>query len=257
MVMTWRALLLLTVLAPSIRAGEHSTPVRTLYETRLALFGSAPEQLRLDTIPSPQTLLISQPARKSVGMAILYSLILPGMGELYAENFSTGRYFLAAEGALWLTYAGFGIYGNSVRDDARSFAVVHAGVNLAGKNDQFFVDIGNFISIDEYNQKKLRDRDPDKVYNPALGYAWQWDSDASRSAFRDRRVTSETAYNNMRFVVAAILINHVASAINAARAAISHNNALANTLGELRVSADVLGGIAHPHGIMITVAKGF
>jgi hypothetical protein len=257
MAMTWRALLLLMVIAPPVRAGEHSAPARTLYETRLALFGSAAEQLRFDTTSSSQTIAIIQPAKKSVGMAVLYSLILPGMGELYAGNFGTGRYFLAAEGALWLTYAGFGIYGNSVRDDARSFAAVHAGVNLAGKNDQYFVDIGNFISIDEYNQKKLRDRDPGKLYDPALGYAWQWDSDASRSAFRDRRVISETAYNNMRFVVAAILINHVASAINAARAAISHNNALANSLGELRVSADVLGGIAHPHGMMITVAKDF
>jgi len=257
MVTTSRALILLMLLAPCLHAGEKAGPYRSTYQTQLALFGPSAGLLRPDTIPFQQTLSVDPGAKKSVGLAVLYSLLLPGMGELYAGNFNTGRYFLGAEGALWLTYAGFGIYGNGVRDDARSFAVVHAGVNTAGKDDQYYVDIGNFISIDEYNQKKLRDRSLDKVYDPALGYSWQWDSDASRAAFREQRITSETAYNNMRFVVAAILINHVASAINAARATISYNNALAQPLGDLRFSAGVLGGLAHPHGIMLTVAKDF
>lgn len=257
MVTAWRALFLLVVLVSSLRAGEHPGSSRSKYETQLALFGSSAEVARFDTILAPQTLSFEQPTKKSVGLAALYSLLLPGMGEMYVGNFSTGRYFLAAEGALWLTFAGFGVYGNSVRDDARSYAVVHAGITVAGKDDQFFVDVGNFLSVDEYNQKKLRDRALDKVYDPALGFAWQWDSDASRATFRDRRITAENAYNNMRFVIAVILINHVASAINAARAAISYNNALTSPLGDLGIRADLLGDLSHPHGIKVTVTKGF
>ena len=195
--------------------------------------------------------------KKKVGLAAIYSLILPGMGELYAKGFSSGRYFLVAEGVCWLTYFSFDIYGNSLRDDARTYAVAHAGVNPAGKSDQFYVDVGNFLTTADYNDKKLRDRDPSLVYNASVGYAWRWDSDVDRLAFRDQRVSSENWYNNKKFVAAAILINHVASAINAARAAIAYNKGVDDALGDLRFGASVMGGFGNPHGVMLTIEKGF
>jgi hypothetical protein len=196
-------------------------------------------------------------SRKATGLAAVYSLVIPGMGELYAGDFSSGKYFLMSEGLLWLTYAAFEIYGNSVREDARLYAVSYAGVNPAGKNDQFYVDVGNFLNVADYNDKKLRDRTPSLVYDPSAGYAWQWGSDAQRQTFRDLRVHSENMFNNKKFVGAAILINHVASAINAARAAIAHNAAVNDLLGDLRFSASVIGDQAAPGGIMITVSRGF
>ena len=195
--------------------------------------------------------------KKTVGLAAIYSLILPGMGELYANGFSSGRYFLAAEGICWLTYFSFDTYGNALRDDARSYAVSHAGVNPAGKSDQFYVDVGNFLTTTDYNDKKLRDRDPSLVYDANAGYAWRWESDASRLTFRDQRVASENWYNNKKFVAAAILINHVASAINAARAAIAYNKGVDDALGDLRFGASVMGGFGNPHGVMLTIEKGF
>ena len=195
--------------------------------------------------------------RKAPALAAIYSLVLPGMGELYAGDFSSGKYFLMSEGLLWLTYAAFEIYGNSVRDDARLYAVSNAGVSPAGKNDQFYVDVGNFLNVADYNDKKLRDRTPSLVYDPAAGYGWTWGSNDQRVTFRDLRVRSENMYNNQKFVGAAILINHVASAINAARAAISHNADVKALLGDLHFGASVLGDPAAPHGIMITVSRGF
>ena len=83
--------------------------------------------------------------KKSVGLAAFYSLLIPGMGELYTGAFgSSGKYFLAAEGVLWLTWGAFDVYGNSLRNDSRAYAVSHAGADVTGKNDQFFVDLGNF-----------------------------------------------------------------------------------------------------------------
>jgi hypothetical protein len=195
--------------------------------------------------------------RKSVGLAAIYSLLLPGMGELYTDGFSSGKYFLIAEGALWLTYAGFSIYGDALRDDSRAFAVAHAEVALSGKDDQFFVDIGNFMTIDDYNDKKLRDRDLEKVYDPAQGYAWRWDSDLSRSTFREQRVASDNVYNNRKFVLAAVLLNHVASAINAARTAIVRNADENAQQSSLQFGAQVLGGPGNVHGVALTLQKTF
>ena len=34
--------------------------------------------------------------KKNLGLAILYSLLLPGMGELYTDAYSSGKYFTIA-----------------------------------------------------------------------------------------------------------------------------------------------------------------
>lgn len=200
---------------------------------------------------------VSSARRKSTGLAAIYSLLLPGMGELYAENFESGKYFIIAEGTLWLTYAAFEVYGNQLQDDSRSFAQAHAGVSPSNKADQYFIDIGNFLDIHEYNEKKLRDREPEKLYDATSHYAWRWDSDLSRATYRDQRIASENMYNNRKFVVAAILVNHVASAINAVRATIIHNKAVSDAIGQLDIRADVMGGWLNPHGVILTVTKTF
>ncbi len=237
-------------------AQERREPFNSSYAERLLLFQGVRAVNSADSIPSSLLPSGSRNDRKSVGLAALYSLFVPGMGELYASGFSSGKYFLAAEGALWLTYATFQIHGDGLRDDAHAYSASRAGVNATGKDDQFYIDIGNFMNTADYNAKKLRDREPDKTYDPALGYAWQWESDAARVTFRDQRIASENAYNNRKFVGLAILVNHVASAINAARAAIAHNSELDNPLGDLQIGANVMGGPGNPHGIMLTLVKG-
>lgn len=197
------------------------------------------------------------PSKKAVGLAALYSLLLPGMGELYAEGFSSGKYFLMAEGGLWITYALFEMHGNDLRDGARAFATARAGVNTDAKDDQYFVDIGNFLSMDDYNDKRLRDREPERLYTLEAGQYWRWDSEDSRLTYRDQRIASDRSYNNRKFVGAAILINHVVSAINAARAAIAYNNSLEQSLGSLELSSRVLGNPGQEHGVLITLSKSF
>lgn len=200
---------------------------------------------------------VSHGGKKSPALAVLYSLVVPGLGEYYAGNFTTGRYFLGAEGLLWLAYGGFTIHAASLRDNGRSYAAIHSGAQIAGKNDQFFVNIGNFMTTAEYNAKKMRDREPDLVYDESAGYAWSWDSDANRMTFRDMRVRSDNAYNNRKFIVAAVLVNHLASAINAARAVIVQNKALAAVLGDVSIQSTLTGSVGNPDGVCITLSRSF
>jgi hypothetical protein len=220
------------------------------FEIGLDLFGS----------PSPDSILSSAPpadTRRSPGLAAAASLLLPGMGEWYAGEPGGGKYFVIAEGALWLTYLAFELYGNALRDDARSFAVARAGVNPAGKDDQFYVDVGNFLDVREYNEKQLRDREPDRLYDAAGGFAWSWSTDGDRAMFRDQRLSAETMFNNRKFVAAAIVINHLASAINAARLVISRNAAIEEALGEYRMETRILGGPMSAHGVLLTLTRTF
>jgi hypothetical protein len=244
-------ILLASVSLPCFGQVNHVYPL-SRQEIQRQLIGEHDASVLTSGIPDDN----SGGGRKTTGLAAIYSLIVPGMGELYSGNFESGKYFLMAEGVLWLTYASFEISGNQLRDDSRAFATAHAGISPDGKPDQYFVDIGNFLNIDEYSEKKLRDREPEKLYR-AGGYAWQWDSDYSRATYRNQRIASENMYNNRKFVVAAILINHLGSAINAVRGSILHNKALNDGMGQLDLHADVIGGLSNPQGIMLTLSRPF
>jgi hypothetical protein len=202
-----------------------------------------------------QTGLQPEEEKKSVPQAVMYSLVLPGMGELYAGEYGIGKYFTIAEGALWATLLGFDRYGTWLQDDSRSFAAQHAGITTAGKSDQYFMDVGNFNSVVDYNEQMLRDRDPHKLYDEQ-SFRWFWDSPANRQIYRDRRVSSDQMFNDTRFVAAAIAVNHIVSAINAARLVIAHNKSLESS-SSIDIRATVIGGFEHPNGIMISFVKSF
>jgi TM2 domain-containing membrane protein YozV len=222
-------------------------------ESRRDLFSSF-----TSTIPSSQDVDLTgvSSGKKNVAIASLYSLLLPGMGELYAGDYGTGKYFTVAEGLLWITLGSIHLHANSMQDDARRFAAQHAATSFDGKDDQYFIDISNFNNVYDFNEQALRDRDPQDVYDPRSAYYWQWDSDANRETFRGQRISSDNMFNNTRFVAAAIAVNHVVSAINAARVAISHNKRLEEA-GLLDIRAKLLGSVTNPDGIMISFSKTF
>ena len=195
--------------------------------------------------------------KKSGFTAVLYSLLLPGMGELYADGFNQGQYSLIAEGGLWLTYFSFQQYGSWLQTDARNFAATHAGATTNGKQDQFFVDLGNFNDTYDYNDKKLRDRDILKVYDVNGGYFWRWDSDQNRREYRSMRVSSEKVLNNSQFVVASIVVNHLISAINAARLTRQYNQRLNDNLGSWWLESSIINDGLKPDGLALRIVHRF
>ncbi len=197
--------------------------------------------------------------RKSIFRAVIYSLILPGAGEYYAEGYSRGKYFTIAEGGLWLTYAGFQIYGTHIQSDARRYAAIYAGIQSEGKDDNYFVDIGNYDNIYQYNEKKLQDRRIDLLYDPSAGYAWQWTSAVERQRYRDLRISSSNILYNSRFVIAVIIANHIASAISAGKAASDFNKALSGTVGnwQWRLCPQVVMTSGIPDGFSLGIESRF
>ncbi len=159
--------------------------------------------------------------KKNVGLAILFSAILPGMGELYAGSYSSGKYFTAAEGALWGVYIGMNTYGKWQRDRYISYATATASVNPQGKGSAYFATIGNYSNIDQYNTAQILSGNFKQIYDSQ--YYWNWQSDVQRETYRNMWYASEQAHNNLSFVIGAMVINRIISAINAARLVIQYN----------------------------------
>ncbi len=172
-------------------------------------------------------LALTPDSKKSVFLAVVASLIIPGIGELYAGSIETGKYHLIAEGGLWLTYAGFRIHSNWLGKDARSYATQNSGAIFENKDDKFAVNIGNFNSTDEYNQTKLRNREYNLIYTTP-DYNWVWNNDANRLRFKDLRIRSDAAKNNSKFVIGAIVVNHLISAFSAGRKAAAYNKSISD-----------------------------
>ncbi|MCK9410000.1 MAG: hypothetical protein WCX28_03045 [Bacteriovoracaceae bacterium] len=195
--------------------------------------------------------------KKSPTKAVFYSLLLPGMGELYADGFDEGRYSLIAEGGLWLTYISFRQYGSWLQDDARNYASSHAGAAITGKNDQYFVNLGNFNDTYEYNDKQLQDRELIKVYDVNSGYYWRWDTDNNRREYRALRVSSERVLNNSKFVIATIVVNRIISAINAARLVRLYNQRNTDPLGSWWLESSLINDGLKPDGLKVSIIHRF
>lgn len=177
-----------------------------------------------DDMIAAQDNLLMQTAneKKSPGVAILYSLLLPGMGELYADGYGSGMYFTIADALAWGALAGMNIYGNWKEDSYRSFAVSQGGANLEGKDDKYFADLGNYPDIYEYNNEQKLNRNFEEMYDVETHY-WKWESTEERREYRNLWSSSETAFNNVRFAVGALIVNRIVSAINAVRLVSAYN----------------------------------
>ncbi len=214
----YHVLALLFVLACSASAQWQPVPPVPPERTSMEAESEMATTLRPQSEATP-------PGRRSVLLAVAASVILPGAGEFYAGNFQeSGRYSLAAEAALWITYAGFHLHGSWVRNDARAFGAQMAGVTFAGKDNEFEVNIGNYLTVAEYNEAKLRSREFDKLYTDP-SYAWAWTSEADRARFRDERIRSDRIFQAAKFAVAGLVVNRVISAFAAGRGAAAANRA--------------------------------
>ncbi|MGE5845236.1 MAG: hypothetical protein ACM34O_00835 [Ignavibacteria bacterium] len=200
------------------------------------------------------SLLTNNPKKKNTGLAIIYSLLLPGMGELYAESYSSGKYFTIAEGALWGVYIGMNAYANWQEEKYKSFATSNGGVNTAGKNKEYFANIGVYENIDAYNDAKALERNFAAMYD-AQQYYWSW-SDNDRKRYRSQWTSSEEAYNNIRFVVGGLILNRIMSAINAVRLVSAYNKRQSSELG-WNFSVGILNQVNLPAGISFNFQSSF
>lgn len=167
--------------------------------------------------------------KKSAAMAILYSVLLPGMGELYAGDYSTGQYFTIADGVIWSSFAGFTIYGNNKENDYKSFAKSYGNVLLNGKDEEYFANISLYQNVEEFNTEKELNREFDAIYNVNTHF-WDWQNSTQRKKYRELWSSSETAYRNVRFAVGALILNRIVSAIFAVKAVNNYNKKQSNEL---------------------------
>jgi hypothetical protein len=161
--------------------------------------------------------------RKSPSRAFFYSLLLPGSGEAYVGSEFQSRLFLGIEIIGWGLVIANMINVNTRESDYKNYAVQHANVLRQGKEDQYWIDIGKFDNLFEFNEERRRDRDIAALYPENGYYNWQWDKNETRLNYDAYRIETREIENDRLYFFAAIALNHLVSAINALRLANSYN----------------------------------
>ncbi len=182
----------------------------------------ARSESRPNALPADSVSTQASKKKISIGSAFLRSAVIPGWGQRATGAKGAARNFFVAEASLWLGVISFNVHGNWLKDDYRLLASEHAQVDTRAKSDAYYVEVGNFTNIEEYNQSRLQRRDVPALYDPATHY-WQWDTEANRNRFAGLRLRSDKAFSRSELFVAAILANHIISGIHAAWLARRHN----------------------------------
>ena len=157
----------------------------------------------------------SQEKSKKTLNPVIQSALVPGWGQKSLQYPDRSRLFTYVETGLLISILGSTTYANILKKNYIAFAVEHAAISSAGKNHKYWVDIGNFKTIEDYNDEHLRNREMDDIYDANLRWSWDWDEDSNRNAFEQKRILSDQMKQVDTFGAGPIVLNHMVSAIDA------------------------------------------
>ncbi len=195
--------------------------------------------------------------RKSITKAVFLSLVLPGTGEYYADSRRKGHIFMGTDMALWIGFVGLRSYGSWLKRDYRIYAAQHAGIDLSGKQDDFFEDLTYYESRDEYNQFAPLYSNGELLPYPQTDFwDWQWEDIASRYYYRDLRNKSKLAYRKSLFVAGLLLVNRIISAVDAARVVKEYNRKKNLQISSVKIDLQANPWTGNPY-FRFTLTKSF
>lgn len=162
---------------------------------------------------------------KSMGKALLFSMLLPGTGQQYIGSQKRARVMWTAEAAVWTTYALFTVQGNNREDRYKEMAGLYAGVS-GDRDDGYYQAIGFYTSNYEYNIDVRREARYIYPYDPDLqdqyvlenGYfgndGWEWDSLTRQLEYRDTRTASKESHRRATLTLGFAVLNRMVSMID-------------------------------------------
>ena len=179
-------------------------------------------------------------APKSKGKAVMYSLLLPGLGHWYVGDKRGARTFFVIEAVTWTAFVVFEVQGRLREEGYEDFAQVFAGVTGDNHSDDYYDIIAEYDSWVDYEMAvKTEGRfalypDGDAaaleeyfVENRVSDYEpWEWRSPDTRRDYRGIRSASKRSYRRALYAVAVAAVNRAASAFFAIKATNDANERL-------------------------------
>ena len=172
--------------------------------------------------------VLFQKGPKSPGRALLFSVLIPGTGEIYAKSYWRGGLFLALETTIWVMYSRFVQEGNDIeaefeayadehwnRENYETWIEQHPEINQTHglpetKTQQYFEMIG------KYDQFYAGWDDSDN-------YVYHQEPSPNRVYYMGRRADSNDEFEKATLMASVAIVNHIVSGIDAVLAAKGYN----------------------------------
>lgn len=190
---------------------------------------------------------------KSLKKALLFSLIIPGGGQVYMGHKARAEAMFASEAAVWTSFAVFRVQGRMREDNYKETARLSAGVERE-MDEYYYKMLAYYPSSDYYNvdvmwearQRFPDDRAKQMEYFEAEGYfgedAWEWDSLERMDDYARVRTLSRQSYRRATLTTGFAVLNRMISMIDVY---LSH-----------RLGDDTLGSARSGLGFSATPANG-
>jgi hypothetical protein len=187
----------------------------------------------------------------SVRKAMLYSAIVPGLGEIYTKDYNKAAVFLTVEAAIILSYFRLKAETNWATNSYKQFAYSITDIPK-DREDSYYQLIQDFISSESYNEGIIRDaRNYFLIYkNDPVGYEeylekylipedmeWDWENNKNWFKYKDLRRDKQDFEIYTKFTLAAVILNRIVSAIDSAISAKKLNKE-SKYLGKLSFQPD-------------------
>ena len=162
---------------------------------------------------------------KSMGKALLLSLVVPGAGQHYLGNHARARMMYVAETGVWTAFAYFRVQGGNRKDNYQEMAELFAGVT-GGREDDYYRALAYYVTSDDYNIDVMRDarfrypfdREKQLEYFEGNAFfgddAWEWQSLDYQAEFRRTRTASKESYRRAVLTTGFAVLNRVVSMVD-------------------------------------------
>lgn len=149
--------------------------------------------------------------------AFLKSMAVPGWGHYYVNNsnWTRGKYHLAAEAGLVLSYLGLSVHTNNLQENWLTYGRHETGVEIENRSRRFQLAVGEFNSLDEYNDYQRRSRNWDQLFDDIPENRWEWSNDAKRQQYNSLRNRFERIDRQLPALLAMMAANRIISGISA------------------------------------------
>lgn len=143
------------------------------------------------------------------------SILLPGLGERKLGHYEQSKKFMISEVLTWTSLFIFDEFSSSYKSDFRNHAVMYASVDWSNKNDTFAANVGNFNSMQDYNEYQAWIGNWDGMYEDNGQFHWDWNNDSvTRNKYDAWRNKSSNYKEYQEFAVAALILNRMISMFN-------------------------------------------
>ena len=155
------------------------------------------------------------------------AVLLPGWGQM-EYNRSHGNILMTTDLTLIAAYLGYSAYESMQQRDLESYAARYANASMLYDNEQYWTDLGNYMSYEAFRTAMLESRQPERIYDEK--YAWDWIDVDRANSYLDQRRGRDISRNRQVMIGGAMVLNRLISLVDMIY--------LQNRAGKMRVSYD-------------------